>query len=147
MPGKHYVFVYRLIKLGTLLSDKKQPDSGEASTLTAFFHIEERLIEGLRQLAKLMERHEPDCPWTHFFIERRDDFSQADSMRAKRNAVQTLRAAFQDTGYGESAPFSDAGAAEERRKRLSHMIYILAGQYVTQLPIAAAHERSNKARR
>ena len=131
-------------ELGTLLSDDKHSETGQPSTLTAFFHIEERLIEGLRQLAQLMEENEPHSPWTEFFIERRVDFSDAKSMKSKRNAVQILRAAFQDTGYAESAPFSVGGPAEERRKRLSQMIYVLAGQYVTQLPIAAAQERSKK---
>ena len=113
-------------------------DSKQQPSLTAFFHIEDRLLEALRQLAECLAQGAPESRWAMFFAGCRDEFSVAKTIRSKREAIQNLRGAFTDLGYGDERDIVSDESAEMRRRRLSQLVYHLAGQYVTQLPIAAA---------
>ena len=120
-----------------------KPDDKQQPSLTAFFHIEDRLQEALRQLAECLGQYAPDVRWAHFFAGCRDEFRDATTIRLKREAIQTLRGAFTDLGYVDEQDLISDESVEMKRRRLSQLVYHLAGQYVTQLPIAAAQFKHN----
>ena len=100
-----------------------KPDDKQQPSLTAFFHIEDRLQEALRQSADCLGQYAPDALGS-LFAGCRDEFRDATTIRLKREAIQTLRGAFTDLGYVNEQDLISDESVEMKRRRLSQLVYI-----------------------
>jgi hypothetical protein len=105
--------------------------------VTAFLQIEGRLIEATRRLSNLLKEHD-EPQWSDHFRSAMNALHEADTIRGKRDAVGQIRFAFQGAGSYDDFSFATTDETEKLRQRISALVYELAGQYVTQLPAAAA---------